>query len=1273
MAVSCQRELTIGEEDRPLVYGSVNVSLGQADPTDADGAATKSLISVETEDFVDAYLFAFNASTKKILTYQDGSPMAIYTKSKTFDWTLAIGTKMDIWVVANPGTGNAWKTTLQSAVTNASLTESDLSGDKLIFKCASSSALKALETSGAHLPMSAMENGITLTKPTQSLSIKVKRLFAKYNIYLDTSLLEAEGYTVKSTYLASSKSNTEVPFFYQTNGVLGGYKQASVSKLATIDRNTEEDLVTLENGQKVTLYFLENCQGTKTGAEKWSTVYRDLGASALELCSYMEVGVKVTRTSESGKEPVDESYAWRIYLGKSDMKSDFNVERNLFKTIKLTLPDPIIVWPDDGFKFTNTNSLSVAPGETITVPFETSISSQSDIQYEIYLNGIKNTTAFSSIEPKTFKANTTKKTGFAYEGTVALTASKSVNVGTTYQLRGGNNDFTLADNVNIYADNEIELSMYAGEEKGLSFTYNKAANPDADIVVDESVSYVGFLLLAGEYKDIQTEEELHNWLNNTPLASGVVGDFNWPNLKQYKSSLGPLATEGLLNSNFQSKKLYLYAKDPGKYTLVICPSTSDGGPTGNEMEWKYINLEIKKPTLDFASVPKFKLTGEYLTLTYTLLDDNGEQLQYNSDLAYDIKIHPSMAHFSPNSVLSGQFNEVNISGATNRVAFTPTSQSTFDYWCDYTLNKSTEQHPVSMEYYLYLSDSEGNNRVKTAYHELEFIYPFKDYVAETVINRDGDKGDELDLSKVMSDDYGNTVAYINNRFAPQLAYVNDGGYYQKQSGFSRIECSSTGSYTPDDIDILGVIKRSDPSEHFEFGDIDYLQKIGVEKRSGTSALSVNYQRYVPAKCYPQIKIKNNGLVSTKSYDWFSFYQGAQYKFYLELKNPSSGVFNVNLCGEWWDNSLLYCYPGNGYIDLKGNVPYADRPFASFTSGLNQFAFSGVNQFKTTYPQGSYNTNFGTLENISTNGIFTNQYPLPTYNVNGVEISPGEYYVFDDYGVNHGWPRLIKLMPYGNNANIWKGYTPVGVFTTSSYNVEFYPDSNWQPINADESYYFAASPLLLIPIFGIMFYLAGDDRLCAFYSGIYSMKISTDRNDSQVKNITWDGNSPNATVDGVSVPIEDIIESIDYQVYDKDFNVIEQESCKITCAPYEQFIWNDRIDSNGRDNFGPASWGDLEEQMRNGDPLYDAQGNVFPDTTIPFIGWNLGDKKRVPYSITLKDEYGKYLLKDSHGNAVMDQTGARYERIPINAKLVAPAASFGRDVPNYYRPFSKKNK
>ena len=440
-AIACQRELP-GEEELPTVFGTVSVNLGTEDPvisTDgSDQADTKSLITIDAEDFVDAYLFCFNASTKSIETYDDGLPVATYTTAKTFDWALPINKKIDVWVVANPGKGNAWKTTLQNAVTNASLKESDLTGDNLMFTCASSSALKDLETSGAHLPMSGVVSAMKLTSPTQSLNIKVKRLFAKYNIYFDMSVLEAEGYTVKSTYLASSKSNTEVPFFYFTGSELGGYKQSTSSKLTTIDRNSEADLQTLENGEKVTLYFLENCQGTISGASSWSSVYDDLGAKKVQNCSYMEVGVNISRHSDATHEAVDKSYAYRIYLGESDMKSNFDVKRNLFKTIKLKLPKPDAVTIKDGFEFTNSNSLSVVPGESISVPFETSESNANMIDFKLYQNGEDKTSSFT-LEHNVV-SNTIHKTDFDYEGTLTLKAKPSANEG-TYELKGSTGEF----------------------------------------------------------------------------------------------------------------------------------------------------------------------------------------------------------------------------------------------------------------------------------------------------------------------------------------------------------------------------------------------------------------------------------------------------------------------------------------------------------------------------------------------------------------------------------------------------------------------------------------------------------------------------------------------------------------------------------------------------------------------------------------------------------------------------------------------------------------
>lgn len=872
MAVSCQRELPGGEEDIPLVYGDINVTLGQADPINADGSATKSLISVDTEDFVDAYLFAFNASTKKILTYTDGSPMAIYTTSKSFDWTLAIGTKMDIWVVVNPGSDNTWKTALQSAVTNKSLTESDLYDDKLMFKCASSSALMALETSGAHLPMSAMENGITLTSPTQTLSIKVKRLFAKYNIYLDTSLLEAEGYTVKSTYLASSKSNTEVPFFYQTDGVLGGYAQTDVSKLATIDRNTEEDLTTLENGQKVTLYFLENCQGTKTGASKWSSVYKDLGASAVELCSYMEVGVNVSRSSASGKEAVDESYAWRIYLGKTDMKSDFNVERNLFKTIKLTLPVPEItegiddpVQPVDGFKFTNTNSLSVAPGETITVPFETSVSNRDDIVYEIYQNGVRNYTAFDKIEPKTFKPNTTKKTAFAYEGTVALTASSSVNE-ETYELKGGDESFKFMDMEKLYVAAPLVL----------------------DFAYSDDFLHSGHPYGAG-YEALHVGRRGYITVNYTS-GSLAVKTIQWSVNSAYQSDL-KIGTDGdsftPVTSANDKNGVYLYCYN--------------GGQSGAMLSYKVIGLDdsvIQEGTLN-------------LQLMMTVANSDNSYVYIPAIRSKKTPINVSVKNYSlvgigsvsasdlytPLANSIGLFNdftsftaatsnpEFSISGAN--VSYAPTSEAKFIQH----INSCTN----SRNGYYNLGNVNVSNGLLTMSVNVRLLAPF---VTGNIISAEDTGYGQWNNSDTWYKTFDFTNRYTRNNAAMTGDVISQaieqyGNTYEDFKSHFNIsyEIDAPGDNT--DMSECATIAAwlDDSRQAVTYG---YEKKFTYATDKWTDYKTAGDLK--PAKGTIYIQYKDGTYLSNK-YPWFEFYRAVSYGVYLDA--------SVTLNGIYWDFAVTH--------------------------------------------------------------------------------------------------------------------------------------------------------------------------------------------------------------------------------------------------------------------------------------------------------------------------------------------------------------------------------
>lgn len=442
LAVSCSREVT-PDPDADLVFGDVAVSIGEG-PL-AGEEETRSVITVNAENFKDAYLFAFDASSKAVLTYPEhagdlegSGPVAVKVNSKTFNWALPVNKAMDIWVVVNAG---SYSSVLDGFLTKSNLKESDLYGSALMFSCRNSNELKALETSGYGIPMSGMMNNVKLTSFSDGLSVTVKRLFAKYNIYFDTSGFTKEGYTVKSTYLMSSKSNTEVPFFYD-----GGYAQTDISKLATVDRSTESDLVRLDNGGQATLYYLENCQGDKSGAKNWYSVYDDLGSNAVKLCSYMEVGVNVTRSSDG----TDKSFAYRIYLGKTDMKSNFDVERNYFRTIKLTLKPGGTNHIVDGFMFTNEETLAVAPGGSVTIPFETSLSRE-EIDYSISGTGL-------TVYDKTYStSNTLKKTSLPYSGTVTLKAAQSIASG-RYEVTGGNTSMHLTDVAHVNVEEPLVLS-----------------------------------------------------------------------------------------------------------------------------------------------------------------------------------------------------------------------------------------------------------------------------------------------------------------------------------------------------------------------------------------------------------------------------------------------------------------------------------------------------------------------------------------------------------------------------------------------------------------------------------------------------------------------------------------------------------------------------------------------------------------------------------------------------------------------------------------------
>ena len=338
LAAGCVKEKN-GPGEEPLVFAEVPVDIGEEEMSSPD---TKSVVSIEAERLQKAALFAFRASDGKIIC-NGGVPVVKVTESKSFSWSLPLNVSMDIYVIANYGDLD-----LDDYLSSTTLTESDL--EALTFTCSNSAELKALENDGYGLPMAGIKSDLVLTKDNTSLSVKVKKLFARYDFYFDASEFVEQGYSVHALYISACKSNTVVPYF------LPDYKQTDVAKLNLVDLGTADDITELDYASKshaITLYFLENCQGDKPGLEYWYQVAGS-GLEGLNLCSYIDLGIKATDANGN-----DANFFYWIYLG-DDCTTNFDVRRNEYRTIKLRLRTPDVVPPTQGLLIINPQSTTEA-------------------------------------------------------------------------------------------------------------------------------------------------------------------------------------------------------------------------------------------------------------------------------------------------------------------------------------------------------------------------------------------------------------------------------------------------------------------------------------------------------------------------------------------------------------------------------------------------------------------------------------------------------------------------------------------------------------------------------------------------------------------------------------------------------------------------------------------------------------------------------------------------------------------------------------------------
>ena len=344
LLAGCVREAPMPPLAEETPFVTVGLSLA------ADDAETRSQLSVSgAERFYKAALFAFDHATGAVIL-SGGQPCVKFSDETDFAWSLPAGRPLDIYAAVNYGSLD-----LSSYASDPSLTREDLTGG-LVFSCPSDMDFARLDESGYGIPMAGVLQGRVFSADDDVLTVPVRKLFARYEIYLDKNFFAGTDLIVTAAYLRSGRSNTEVPFFQE------GFSQTNPDKLREMDFATESDLLRLAVGgpaNAVTIYLPENCQGDKTPAANWYSV-EGVPGNNLSLCSCLRIRVEAG-DAFNNRRIMDYSVYPGTDLGGA--QGNFDVPRNRKQTLGLRLgAGPAFVLDIEGAVYLPTSG-------TLTIPF----------------------------------------------------------------------------------------------------------------------------------------------------------------------------------------------------------------------------------------------------------------------------------------------------------------------------------------------------------------------------------------------------------------------------------------------------------------------------------------------------------------------------------------------------------------------------------------------------------------------------------------------------------------------------------------------------------------------------------------------------------------------------------------------------------------------------------------------------------------------------------------------------------------------------------------
>lgn len=179
------------------------------------------------------------------------------------------------------------------------------------------------------IPMSCVCRNVNVGQGTKEVRLLMERAVAKVVLSVDKASI-LKGLQVKSVRLCQS-SSVVYPFKWDGQG---GSRAESADEVISGDFATEVDLNSLNSGESVVFYALENCQGIllPDNTDPLEKVPYRIGDKET-LCTYLEV------CAAFGSEGIlDGNVNYRIYLGL-DSTSSFDVPGNSSINVSLMLTD----------------------------------------------------------------------------------------------------------------------------------------------------------------------------------------------------------------------------------------------------------------------------------------------------------------------------------------------------------------------------------------------------------------------------------------------------------------------------------------------------------------------------------------------------------------------------------------------------------------------------------------------------------------------------------------------------------------------------------------------------------------------------------------------------------------------------------------------------------------------------------------------------------------------------------------------------------------------